>query len=212
MSKLDKKAQARRWVNGYTVAGTAIVVAAIVPGSTSAALVAMEVHMCYEIGKIYRGKIYTLKDAARAAKVIGLVALAAQIVALEALDFVPFAGWAVKGGLAGGIIKTMGETVIAFYERHDAEEEEEKPVKRKAPKRIAKKKKPLKKVKIIDVTSSVTTLPLSPAPLLLAAPSVTPAPEPSAHDRLHKLNHLLESRLISQTEYDTKRQQILEAL
>jgi len=30
----DKKARARKWVNGYTVAGTAVVIAAIIPGTT----------------------------------------------------------------------------------------------------------------------------------------------------------------------------------
>ena len=29
----EKKARARKWVNGYTVAGTAVVIAAIIPGT-----------------------------------------------------------------------------------------------------------------------------------------------------------------------------------
>ena len=48
-----------------SVAGTAVVIAAIIPGTTSTALAAMEAHMCYQIGKIYRGEDYTMKEAYR---------------------------------------------------------------------------------------------------------------------------------------------------
>src|SRR6204780_250505 len=105
----DKKARARKWVNGYTVAGTAVVIAAIIPGTTSTALAAMEAHMCYQIGKIYRGEDYTMKEAVAVARIVGLVAIAAPMVALEAANAVPIAGWAVKGTIAGGVIKTLGE-------------------------------------------------------------------------------------------------------
>jgi len=93
----EKKARARKWVNGYTVAGTAVVIAAIIPGTTSTALAAMEAHMCYAIGKIYKGEDYTMKEAVAVARIVGLVAIAAPMVALEAANAVPIAGWAVKG-------------------------------------------------------------------------------------------------------------------
>ena len=115
----EKKARARKWVNGYTVAGTAIVIAAIIPGTTSTALAAMEAHMCYQIGKIYRGEDYTMKEAVAVARIVGLVAIAAPMVALEAANAVPIAGWAVKGTIAGGVIKTLGEAIIARYEKMD---------------------------------------------------------------------------------------------
>jgi len=108
--------RARAWVNGYTVVGTGIVIAAVVPGTTSAALAAMETHMCYEIGKIYRGGDYSMGEAILAAGAVGIVAIAGKMAALEALNFVPFAGWAAKGVIAGGIIKALGEAVIAHYE------------------------------------------------------------------------------------------------
>ena len=107
----DKKARARKWVNGYTVAGTAVVVAVIIPGTTSTALAAMEAHMCYAIGKIYKGEDYTMKEAVAVARIVGLVAIAAPMVALEAANAVPIAGWAVKGTIAGGVGKTAGRTV-----------------------------------------------------------------------------------------------------
>jgi uncharacterized protein (DUF697 family) len=191
MDNQENKIKARRWVNGYTAAGTVIVVAAVIPGSTSAALIAMEVTMCYQIGKIYRGDGYTLEDAARAAKIIGLVAITAQIIALEALDFVPFAGWAVKGGLAGGVIKAMGESVIAYYEKQD---------------RLDSSRMLASAAPVIDV-SAVTVIAPMAAPLALPAAS-----ENSVHDRLQKLNSLLDKKLISQAEYDAKRQQILSEL
>ena len=117
----DNKSRARRWVNGYTVAGTGVVIAAVIPGSTSAALIAMESHMCYQIGKIYRGDDYTMQEAYAAARVVGLVAVAAQLIAMELLNTIPFAGWAVKAGVAGGVIKTLGEAIIAYYEKQQSQ-------------------------------------------------------------------------------------------
>ena len=117
MSTDDKKVRARRWVNGYAIAGTGVVIAAVIPGSTSAALVAMEGHMCYQIGKIYRDDNYSMQEAVAAARVIGLVSVSAPLIAMEAMNAIPFAGWAVKGGVAGGVIKTLGEAIIAYYEK-----------------------------------------------------------------------------------------------
>jgi len=113
-SKSDK---ARIWVNSYAIVGAAIVIAAVVPGTTSAALIAIEGHMCYQIGKIFRGDDYTMGEAAAAAGVIGLASVAGKLVALELLNFVPFAGWAAKALVAGSVIKLLGEAVIAHYEQ-----------------------------------------------------------------------------------------------
>jgi hypothetical protein len=118
----EKKAQSRKWVNGYTAAGTVIVVAAVIPGMTSAALVTIEGHMCYQIGKIYRGDSYTMQEALLAARIVGLVAVAAPILAMEALNAIPLAGWAVKGGVAATVIKGLGEAIIAHYEKQERQE------------------------------------------------------------------------------------------
>ena len=115
MSK-SKKERARVWVHSYVALGTAIVIAAIVPGTTSVALATMEAHMCYEIGKIYKGTEYTVTEAASVAAAVGVAAVAGQMIALEALNFIPFAGWAVKGAVAGGIIKGLGEAIIMHFE------------------------------------------------------------------------------------------------
>jgi uncharacterized protein (DUF697 family) len=111
-----KAERARDWVNGYAVTGTAIVVAAIIPGSTTVVLTGVEATMCYQIGKIYKGDGYPWADAVQAAGLVGLVSIVAKAAALEALNFVPFAGWAAKAAIAGGIIKGLGEAVINHYE------------------------------------------------------------------------------------------------
>ena len=54
-----------------------------------------------------------------AARVIGLLAVTAPLLAMEALNAIPFAGWAVKGGIAGGVIKTLGEAIITYYEKQE---------------------------------------------------------------------------------------------
>ena len=72
--------------------------------------------MCYEIGKIYRGDNFTMGEAVRVAAAVGIAAVAGQLVALEALNLIPLAGWAVKGAVAGGIIKGLGEAIILHYE------------------------------------------------------------------------------------------------
>lgn len=111
-----KQEKARRWVNSYTIAGTAAVVAAAFPGTTSAALVAIEGSMCYQIGKIYRGDDYTFGEGVAAASMVGLASVMGQLLALEALNFIPFAGWAAKAAIAGGVIKALGEVIIEHYE------------------------------------------------------------------------------------------------
>jgi uncharacterized protein (DUF697 family) len=116
---MTKKDLAREWVNGYAITGTGIVVAAIVPGATSLALMAIEATMCFHIGRIYRGDNFSMKEAGGIATSVGLAAVAGQIIALEALTLIPWAGWAAKGATAGGIIKTLGEAIISFYESKD---------------------------------------------------------------------------------------------
>ncbi|GET39979.1 hypothetical protein [Microseira wollei] len=118
---MSKQERAREWVNNYAITGTGIVVAAIVPGSTSVALMAIEATMCFHIGRIYRGDDFSMKEAGAIAASVGLAAVAGQIVALEALTLVPWAGWAAKGAIAGGIIKALGEAIISYYENKDAQ-------------------------------------------------------------------------------------------
>lgn len=116
MSK-TKAQKARVWVDGYAIAGAALVIAAVVPGATSAALIVIEGTMCYQIGKIYKGDEYTMGEAVATAGVVGLAAVVGKIAALEALNLLPIAGWAVKAPVAGGVIKALGEAIIMHFER-----------------------------------------------------------------------------------------------
>jgi uncharacterized protein (DUF697 family) len=189
----EKKARARKWVNGYTVAGTAIVIAAIIPGTTSTALAAMEAHMCYQIGKIYRGEDYTMKEAVAVARIVGLVAIAAPMVALEAANAVPIAGWAVKGTIAGGVIKTLGEAIIARYEKMEVEGTGDNMD-------VAAVENPAQPTGVLHKM-------LHPSPA--TPPKIPAASGPTVDDRLQKLNDLFGKKLISEAEFAAKRQQIL---
>ena len=113
---MTKRELAKKWVNGYTVAGAAAVIAAIIPGSTSVLLMGIEARMCLHIGMIYRGSNYSWKEALAASGAVGLACVAGKLVALEALNLIPFAGWAAKSVVAGTVIKTLGEAIIQYYE------------------------------------------------------------------------------------------------
>lgn len=65
LGDLSLHATARPGGPGWMSCRSRRVIAAVIPGSTSAALVAMEAHMCYQIGKIYRGDNYTNRTKAR---------------------------------------------------------------------------------------------------------------------------------------------------
>ena len=112
---MSKRDQAKSWVNGYATVGAGIVIAAVIPGATSLSLMALEGTMAYHIGKIYNDS-FTLEDGFDIAKKVGLASVAGKIVTLEALNFVPLAGWAVKAPIAVTIIKLLGDSIILYFE------------------------------------------------------------------------------------------------
>ncbi|MBL8889974.1 MAG: hypothetical protein JNL67_08345 [Planctomycetaceae bacterium] len=114
----NQRQLARSWVNSYAIGGTALVVAAVFPGSTSVALMGIEAKMCLHIGQIYRGPQYSMRDAFGAAAAVGLACVLGKIAALEALNWIPWAGWAAKAAIAGAVIKGLGEAIIEYYETH----------------------------------------------------------------------------------------------
>src|SRR5262249_11920688 len=92
-----------------------VVVTAIIPGAATGILCTLEATMCYQIGKIYGHKM-TAADTAAAAGVVGLAAVAGNIVALEAAILAgPFA-LAVKPVIAGVIVNKLGQLVIKHFE------------------------------------------------------------------------------------------------
>ena len=84
----------------------------------------------------------------------------------------------MKNGVAGAIIKGLGEAIIAHYEK------------------LEKGIVETELSTVIDVSATTSKQPLT-------------ATGSSGHDRLQKIQDLLDKKLIIQAEYDTKRQQIL---
>ncbi len=119
-SRSEKRRVAKKWVNGYTATGTALVIAVChVPGMATGVCMSIEGIMCFQIGKIYRGTDYSLEDAAAAAASIGLASAVGTIVAIEAAALLGPLGWPIKGPLSAGLIKSLGELVIGYYESMD---------------------------------------------------------------------------------------------
>jgi uncharacterized protein (DUF697 family) len=113
----SKKERAKNWVNGYAATGGGVAAVAIIPGATSVALF---------IGRIYRGQQFTKADATAvigAAGFAGTIGLGAKV-AMEGLNFFPIIGWAIKGGIAAGVIKTLGELIIKYFESIETSEKE----------------------------------------------------------------------------------------
>jgi len=114
---------------------------------------------------------------------------------MELLNTIPFAGWAGKGTIAGAVIKTLGEAIIARYEKMEREGTD---------------------ITITDMPPVLESPALAPDALhkMLNPPPIPPpripaTSGPTVDDRLQKLADLFGKKLISQAEYDAKRQQIL---
>jgi uncharacterized protein (DUF697 family) len=191
----EKKLRARARVNRYAALGTVIVIAAIIPGTTSITLAVIEVIMCCQIAKIYRGEEFTLQEAIAVGRIVGFVALAAPMLALEIVNLIPFAGWLVKGAVAGGVIKVLGEVIIARYEK--AENQWLVTSAAEVPTIHSGR---------TDATGTWQRV-LPPAGRV---PPLIPATTgPAVDERLEKLVALRTKGLISQAECDSRRQQIV---
>lgn len=113
-------AKAGAMTNNFSLAGGALAFFALFPGSTSVMLCTLELVLCYRIGKLYLGQDYSLAEEITAYVWVFLAALVGQFVAsilLEALTFLPIIGWAIKGGVAAGIIKALGSLLTEHYEK-----------------------------------------------------------------------------------------------
>lgn len=105
--------RAREWVDGHTAAAVAAVVAAFfIPGTAAASLMIVEWNMAYHIGKVYKTD-FDWHDQKLVWGAISLAGFAGQALALEAAVLLGPAG---KGVVAAGIVKAMGETIIAHCE------------------------------------------------------------------------------------------------
>ena len=188
MQNSVNKLRAREYVNLYAVVGCLIVLIAIIPGMTSAMLCIMEIIMCCQIGRIYRGDRFTIQEAMAMCRIVGFVAIVAPMIALEIINLVPILGWLIKAAVAAGIMKGLGEAIIARYEKAERELAVEPPQIRP------------------------TAIEASHVAMLAASASVATcasATEASVEERLTKLTELVGKALISPTEYEAKRREIL---
>jgi uncharacterized protein (DUF697 family) len=93
----------------------AVLAAAIfVPGVDMPALTLNEVRLVLRIAVAYGEEV----DTHRAVELLGVVGagFGFRAVARELLDVVPVAGWAVKGAIAYGGTKAIGEAVVRYFE------------------------------------------------------------------------------------------------
>jgi uncharacterized protein (DUF697 family) len=93
----------------------ALVAAAIfVPGVDMPVLTLNQIRLVLRIALAYGQEI----DRTRAAELLGVVGVGFgfRAVARELLDFVPVAGWAVKGGVAYAGTKAVGEAAVRYFE------------------------------------------------------------------------------------------------
>ena len=113
-----KRQKAEAWVNAFTITAAGLVLAgAGIPGAASVVLLKLEVTMLLQIGRIYRCRGWSLLEAKSASGGIGLAAVAGKVLALEATILLgPFA-FAAKPVIAAGIVKTLGQVVIAYFEQ-----------------------------------------------------------------------------------------------
>ncbi len=112
----DGRNRAQEIIDSYAAgcAGTAVL-AGPIPG-TSALLTGIEAKMCYDIARAY-GFHPTLQEAS--ATIGGLVAASGilKIAAIEIATWVPFLGWAVKGGIAYKFCNEVGKLAMNHYEQ-----------------------------------------------------------------------------------------------
>lgn len=109
------KERAREWVHMFAAGGAAW--AAIpVPMSTTTGLVAAEAQMIYWIGRIY-GERLDAGEMAVIASGLGLTGMGLRVIAAEACNFIPVAGWVVKSSIAATAIEGIGALIIRHFEQ-----------------------------------------------------------------------------------------------
>lgn len=108
-----KRAQSN--VNRYTLAGGGVgLIASPIPGLGQLPLTAMETKLVANISRIYG---YRLSEKDLIAIVGGLLVVGTAIkIGAETLSLIPGPGWVLKGAIAGGVIKALGEGVIRFFD------------------------------------------------------------------------------------------------
>jgi uncharacterized protein (DUF697 family) len=89
--------------------------AIFIPGADFPVLTLNQIRMVFRIAAAYGHEI----DRDRALELLGVIGagLGFRAAARQALGFVPFAGWAVKGAIAYTATRALGEAAIRYFER-----------------------------------------------------------------------------------------------
>jgi uncharacterized protein (DUF697 family) len=101
-------------IRSFSRKNAIIGVAVFIPGADMAVLTLNEARLVLRIGLAYGQEI----DRERAIELLGVVGFGfgMRTVARELLDFVPVAGWVVKGAVAYAGTKAIGEAAVRYFE------------------------------------------------------------------------------------------------
>jgi uncharacterized protein (DUF697 family) len=96
----------------------AVGAAVFVPGADTPVLVLLQLRLVLRIGAAYGEEL----EAQRAPEVLAVIGsgLAFRLVARQALGVLPVAGWLVKGGVAYGGTRAIGEAATRYFETRTA--------------------------------------------------------------------------------------------
>lgn len=109
------KEEATRWVYRYAIGGAAFA-ALPLPIPTSAGLATLETHMLGVIGSIY-GEQSTPLATAAAGGTFAVMGQGLKYVAMQVAGFVPGFGSAIRMGIAGATVVSIGMALVGHFER-----------------------------------------------------------------------------------------------
>jgi uncharacterized protein (DUF697 family) len=101
-------------ISHFAKRNAAVAAAIFIPGVDMPVLTLNQIRLVLRIALAYGQEI----DRTRAGELLGVVGVGfgLRAVARELLDFVPIAGWAVKGGVAYAGTKAVGEAAVRYFE------------------------------------------------------------------------------------------------
>jgi uncharacterized protein (DUF697 family) len=94
-------------------------VAVFIPGADLPVLTLNQIRMVFRLAAAYGEEI----DRERALELLAIVSagLGFRALARQALGLVPGPGWAIKGGIAYGATRALGEAAVAYFEKGGSE-------------------------------------------------------------------------------------------
>jgi uncharacterized protein (DUF697 family) len=106
---------AEQLISSFSRQNGIIGAAVFVPGADLPVLTLNQIRLVLRIADAYGFEI----DRERIPELLGVIggSLGLRALARQALSFVPVAGWAVKGAIAYGGTRALGEAAIRYFER-----------------------------------------------------------------------------------------------